>query len=512
MLLSDLFRDTSFGKVYGPKKVNIRKITDDSRKVKKGSLFVAIKGKRFDAHQFIPEVLEKGATAVVGEVEPKKSWLKQAAYIKVDNSRKALSLLASVWYGNPAKSLKVIGVTGTKGKTTVAHLIYWLLKKAGKKVGLISTIYAEISGKKYSTGLHVTNPEPLVLHKFLSLMVKRECEYAILEVTSHGLDQERVAGINFYAGILTNISHEHLDYHKTIKNYINTKAKLFEKVKVAILNKDDKFFDFFKGKIFQGAKIITYAIRNKADYKASDIQLNRLMSFDVREKAQMYRLKTRLLGEYNALNILAACALARELGISWESITSSLLSFPPLPGRLEEVKNKKGVKIYIDFAHTPDSLEKVLKLIRKIHKEKRLISVFGCAGERDILKRPLMGEISAKIADFSVFTGEDPRSEKVETIISQIEEGAKKAGAKKASLRKVKVFLQKSGHFYFKIPDRGEAIFFALEKLARPKDVVVICGKGHEKSFAINQIEYPWSDKKAVRLSLEGKILKIAKS
>src|SRR3989344_3044062 len=258
---------------------------------------------------------------------------------------------ASYYFGQPSKKLKFIGVTGTDGKSTTATLIYWIIREANKKVGLITTLGAKIGDKNYDTGFHVTTPEPIALQKFLSKMVKAGCKYAVLEVTSHGLDQSRVAGINFDVGVLTNITHEHLDYHKTWQNYRNAKALLFKEVKTAVLNRDDSSFDFIVGKISKNATIISYAIdRSNVDYFATHIDFAK-------------------------------------------DVKKALSSFKPLEGRLEKVNNKKGFGVYIDFAHTPNALEKVLCLVRKSSKG-RVIAIFGCAGERDIQKRPMMGHIS----------------------------------------------------------------------------------------------------------------------
>jgi len=374
---------------------------------------------------------------------------------------------------------------------------------------MISTVNAVIGDEVLDTGFHVTNPEPLALQKFLSHMVGADCEYAVLEVTSHGLDQERVAGINFEMGILTNITHEHLDYHKTFDAYKEAKAKLFKSVNTAILNKDDESFDFIKKTLRQTTQLLTYSLKSKADYTASPLHLNEAMRFAVNIGKEKYKITSNLVGRYNALNLLAAIAAARRLDISWESIQQTLASLPQLPGRLEKVENDKGINIYIDFAHTPDSLENVLMLLRKRHKG-RVISIFGCAGERDVLKRPMMGKISVKLADASIFTAEDPRSEDVNKIIREILKGAKKTNAKEIELNQYDDSNHRSRkRVYIRIPERGEAISFAIQKLAEKDDVVVIFGKGHEKSMVYNGVEYDWSDKEAVEVALKGGVKEI---
>ncbi len=430
-------------------------ITDDSRKVRKGSLFVAIKGEHTDANKFIPDAIKKGAMAIVSEKEPEKEWLKKVEYIQVKDAREKLSSLASEFYGNPSKKLKVIGVTGTDGKTTTSHMIYEILKKAGKKVGLISSISAP--------GLHVTSPEPLELQKLLAKMVKEGLEYVVLETTSHGIAQSRVEGIKYDIAVLTNITHEHLDYHKTFESYRDTKLKLFLSAKTSILNKDDKSYSYFNKRI-KGEKI-TYPLDEEVH--------------------------TNLPGSYNLQNAHAAAAVGRKLGISWKVIHAALANMKPPKGRLEKITNEKGINIFIDFAHTPNALREVLTLLNK-QKTGKLIVVFGCAGERDHKKRPMMAKIATDIADISVFTAEDPRSEKIENILSHMEKGVENRNSK-----------------YHKVTERGEAITYAITKLAQKGDTVVITGKAHEKSMAYNGVEYPWSDFKAVKLALNGKILEI---
>lgn len=430
-------------------------ITDDSRKVKKGSLFVAIKGEKVDAYNFIPEAIKKGAVVVVSEREPKKEWLKKVEYIKVKDAREVLSDLASEFYGNPSEKLFVIGVTGTDGKTTTSHMIYEILKYASKKVSLISTIT--------SPGLHVTSPEPLILHKLLSDLVKKNVKYVVLEVTSHGIAQKRVASVRFDMAILTNITHEHLDYHKTFKDYRDTKLKLFLNAKTSILNKNDENYSYFDRSI-KGKKI-TYPLSEE--------------------------IHTNLPGSYNLENAHAAAAVGRELGVSWKDIHAALTSMEPPKGRLEKIKNKKDIDIYIDFAHTPNALKNVLTLLDR-QKKRNLVVVFGCAGERDTKKRPMMAKIATDIADSTIFTAEDPRSEDVNAIFEDMLAG---------------ITNETAG--FVKIPERGEAIYYALNKTAKKGDTVLITGKGHERSMSYNGVEYPWSDHKAVDYALKGKILKI---
>jgi len=456
-------------------------ISDDSRKVKKGYLFVAIKGETVNGHNFINEAIKKGAVCVVGEADLK---IKGATYIKVADSRAALSLLAQAWYGNPSRKLKVIGVTGTDGKTTTANIIYWILKKAGYKVGLISSVSAKIGDKEYDTGFHVTNPEPLPLQKFLKKMVDLKSEYAVLEVTSHGLDQKRVFGMDFEISVLTNITHEHLDYHKTFDAYLKTKIKLFANSKIAALNKEDSSYNTVRKLLPNSVKVIPYGL----DSLAGDVR-NAVL--------------TRFPEKYNQLNSSAAITAAKLVGVNEEQLIQSIKSFPQVPGRMEKIPNTKGIGIYVDFAHTPNALASVLASLKNSTKGK-LIAVFGCAGERDSKKRPMMAEISTRLADVSIFTAEDPRSEDINKIIVQMVKGVVSYKAKEIGTNNLHDIYHVSGkHCLIRIPERGEAIFYAINKVAKIGDTVVICGKGHEKSMAYDHTEYPWSDYEAVKMALK---------
>jgi UDP-N-acetylmuramoyl-L-alanyl-D-glutamate--2,6-diaminopimelate ligase len=471
MKLENLLKPLEDYKIFGPSNIEVSSLLADSRDSKRGGLFVAVAGLTVDGHQFIPDAISRGVTVVVGEKKPRKTWLDKVTYIKVPNSRRALGLLASAWCGYPSRKLKVIGVTGTDGKTTTATLIYWILKEAGKKAGLISTVSAKIGEKEFETGLHVTNPEPLKLQEFLAKMVQKKCEYVVLEVTSHGLDQERVAGIKFDVGVLTNITHEHLDYHKSWQAYRRAKARLFGEVSLAVLNKDDKSFNYISRFVSKKGKIVSYALKKAADLNLEDVVLSG---------------KTKLLAEYNLENALAAVVVARELGVSEKDIKTALSSFKLPTGRLEKINEGQDFDVYIDFAHTPNALEKVLSHLKKETKG-RIITVFGSAGERDKEKRFLMGEVAARLADVSIFTAEDPRTEDIHEILDQMAQGAKKAGG-----------------VFVRIPLRGEAIVYGLS-IARKGDTVVIAGKWHEKSMSYDGVEHPWSDKIITRDALRGK-------
>ena len=371
---------------------------------------------------------------------------------------------ACIYFGFPSKKLTVIGVTGTDGKTTTSHMIYEILKSANKKVSLISSIHAQIGEKTYDTGFHVTTPDPVALQKFLRKVVNSDSECLVLEVTSHGLDQNRIFGVDFDFAVLTNITHEHLDYHKSFENYILAKARLFKGVKVSILNLDDPTFSKIK-KLANG-KIITYSIGKKADFAPKN-----------------FPLKLKIPGEYNLSNALCAAALATQVGISKKIITKALNNFQGVKGRMEEVDMGQDYQVKVDFAHTPNGLKQALKTLKSRIKGQgsRVIAVFGAAGERDKLKRPKMGKIAAIYADICVLTAEDPRSEKVEDICWQIARGLVRSG-------------KKEGSDFYQIYDRQKAIEFAV-KLAKPGDIVVCFGKK----------EYPWDEFKSVERAITKK-------
>jgi len=395
--------------------------------------------------------------------------------------------VATAFYGFPAKSLTVIGITGTSGKTTTAHLIYGILALAGEKVSIISSVNAIINGKTYDTGFHVTTPNPIQLQRFMREATNGGSKYIIIEMTSHAIDQYRVWGTSVDIALVTNITHEHLDYHKTFDKYKEIKAKILARAKYCILNKDDPTFNFLKKK--SNGEIWTFSIDGQADVTASTISL-----------------KSGLLGRFNLANCLAAATVGKILKIDEEIISKAISGFLGVPGRMEEVKNPNNMRIIIDFAHKPDALLAALEAAREI-TEKKLIVVFGCAGGRDKLKRPMMGEIAAQNADFTVLTAEDPRTEDVRKIIDEIARGCLKEKIKEADRVDKEPKILKNGMKYFwRIPDRQEAINFAVRKLASSGDLVLICGKGHEKSMCWGNIEHPWDEFKAVRKALYGTV------
>lgn len=401
------------------------------------------------------------------------------------------SIWAVVRNKYPTRNLKVIGVTGTDGKTTTTHLIYSILQKKKLPVAMVSTVAAFLGKKEIDTGFHVTTPDARFLQPLLKKFVEKRVKYLVLETTSHGLDQHRVLGCNFSVGVLTNITHEHLDYHQTFEKYRKTKAKLFKKVKEAVLNKDDPSFSFIKEKTNPKARIITYSLKEKAGIKTKKIKLTPSgMTFQVFQGKKNYLVKTSLIGHHNVANILAAIGATRMIGIPWDDILTALEEFSGVPGRMETIDENQNFSVLVDFAHTPKALEETLKAFKSFKtKDNKLIVVFGCAGERDYLKRPKMGKIAIKQADCVVLTAEDPRTENVNEIIAKIAVGCREAGGKE----------DKNFFFY---PDRQKAINFAIWKLAKKNDIVVICGKGHEKSMCFGKKEVPWSDQKAAKKAL----------
>lgn len=379
----------------------------------------------------------------------------------------------NLFYFFPSRGMHVIGVTGTDGKTTTSFLIYQILKSVHRKVSLVATTGAFICGRKIDTGLHTTSPRPRILQKFIFRSRLCGTKYLVLEVTSHGLDQNRFWGISFDVAILTNITHEHLDYHKTFHHYLLAKSRLFNNARVGFINKGYReFADFIKRK------------RGKLKFY-SPVSLPEKLRKAVFERFEE---------NYNRENAAAAVLACLELGLEQDEIADGLLKAETPEGRLDFIQNDKGLKIVVDFAHTPNALENILAYLSAKKGKGKLIIVFGSAGERDRTKRPLMGRVASSLADIIVLTAEDPRSESVADINRQIKSGIKK--------KDVKVI---------EIENRGEAIYYTLNKLAKRGDTIVICGKGHERSMAISGKEYDWSDRKAVEKALVGECLDYGK-
>lgn len=403
------------------------------------------------------------------------------------------AIIANVFYGFPSHKLQVIGVTGTDGKTTVINLIASALKHAGLKVSFLSTINAEIGSQKYGTGLHTTTPSPFLLQRLLRKMVKAGSEYAVLEVTSHGLDQFRTWGIRFETAVITNIKPEHLDYHKTYEAYLQAKAKLFTAALVSVLNIDDESYERLAKLNHQ--KIITYGLSREADIWAEQIKESLTgTEFVVHLPGGGGRVKTSLPGKFNVYNVLAAVAVGLAYQIPFSNITQGLEAVKAIGGRIEFLEEGQDFLAMIDFAHTPNALEKLLSFLRP-KVSGRIIIVFGAAGERDRTKRPAMGAVADKYADIVIITREDNRSEKAEDICQDIAEGLKHKKFKES---------------LFIIPDRREAIKFGLNK-AKKGDLVVATGKGHEQSLNIDGTEHPWDDRQVMKEELRKLVSSIKK-
>lgn len=403
-----------------------------------------------------------------------------------------VAFLAALIFRFPARKLKVVGITGTDGKTTTVNLTYHVLNQVGLKVGMISTLSAKIGTKTYETGFHVTTPSAFAIQKYLRKMVDQGVEYAVIEVTSHGLDQNRVAFIPFYIGLITNVTQEHLDYHKSFKQYLLTKAKILSKVKYRVLNAEDLCFE--KLKMLGSGQLVTFGGQG-SDYFGEQIDsFDELSQYIIHYKTKQKQLKTlsvssSLIGEFNLLNILASFAVGKLFGLEDKKLISALATFPGVEGRMQEIKEGQDFRVFIDFAHTPKSIELALRTLKKITKNK-LICVFGAAGERDPSKRTLMGQLAAQNADLLILTSEDPRSENPIKIIEQIAKGVEKEGGR----LNIK---------YWKIVDRAEAIRLAVGNLASSGDTVAVLGKGHEKSMNIGGKEYAWSDHEQIKKALD---------
>jgi len=410
------------------------------------------------------------------------------------------SFFYNLKYGFPSKKLTLIGITGTDGKTTTCTLINEILKQSGLKTGLITTIGAKIGDKEIDTGFHTTTPDPSLLQKIFADMVKAGITHVVCEVTSHALDQYRFLGCKFEVSGITNTSREHLDYHKNIESYIQTKAKLFSVSKSAILNKDDQSFDIIKKQIKIPFK--TFSIKKTSDYQAQKIKLDSdSLSFHV--NGQKFTTDSNY--EYQVYNILLAAAICYKLGISSEIIQQVIKNFPETKGRREEVQNELKFKTIIDFAHTPFALESSLSSLKKTNQGNTIV-IFGATGGRDQNKRPIMGEIVSKLANIALITSDDTRNEKIENINKQIISGIEQKKSELIDYQEIKnkkqiqkvLELSKKKFIYFNIPNRQDAFNLAI-KLAQPNDVVIACGKGHETTILHGHTEYPWSEAEAFR-------------
>ena len=466
-------------KAKGDLDVEIKGISSNSKELKEGDLFVAIKGFEVDGHKFVNDAIEKGASAIIIEEGcDLKSFNvpKELSVVMAKDTRKALAIVSSNFYGNPSKKFKLIGVTGTKGKTTTTFMIKEILEKAGKKVGLIGTIATYINGKKIKDSDRTT-PESLELQQLFSQMVKEGVEVVVMEVSSQSLKLHRVDGCEFDIVLFTNFSEDHIspNEHLDMEDYFNSKLKLFEMCKVGIVNTDDLHGAKIP-KLFPDSQITTYGIDNYANVLAKDITItNSYVDFRVKITDRNERVKTCIPGRFSVYNSLAAICVAQKFGVTSEVVKQALLEVR-VPGRSEMVDNKLEIPIMIDYAHSPESLQNILQAVKSYTRGK-VISVFGCGGDRDSGKRPVMGEISGRIADFTFITSDNPRTENPEKIVEQIEEGMKKTKGK-----------------YKVVVDRVEAIKEAIQ-MATKRDIIVLAGKGHEPYQEINGVKHPFDER-----------------
>ncbi|MFC2063686.1 UDP-N-acetylmuramoyl-L-alanyl-D-glutamate--2,6-diaminopimelate ligase [Chloroflexota bacterium] len=474
----------------------ISRITADSREVIPGALFVACPGASFDGHDFIEQAVAAGASAIVGEKEIEGL---SVPYIKTDNSREKLAYLAAAFYGNPSSNLIMIGVTGTDGKTTTSNILHNILEVAGFKAGLISTVNAVFGDQELDTGFHVTTPDSPQVQYYLSLMLEAGITHVVLETTSHGWEQYRVDACDFDIGIVTNVTHEHLDQHGSYHNYLAAKGRLFESLaasddkglgvkKLAILNKDDSSYKYLIG--VTKVETSTYGFDPGAEYVISEIAMDGMeLNFNIRHpNNDCTEIKTRMVGLYNSLNCAAAFAVAVEgLRIDPSVAAKGIYSTSSIPGRMERIDCGQDFSAFVDFAHTPNALKNTLQTARQL-TNRNVITIFGSAGLRDKEKRRMMAEISTSFADLSIFTAEDPRTESLNAILDEMADGAKNNGAAR-------------GIDFWCEPDRREAIRKGV-KLAKPGDILIVCGKGHEQSMCFGTTEYPWDDRTALRAAL----------
>jgi UDP-N-acetylmuramoyl-L-alanyl-D-glutamate--2,6-diaminopimelate ligase len=521
--LKHLFIDFPFSHPSDIPDIPISGVAIDSRIVKPGNLFVAMKGGLLDGHNYIPKAIENGAVAVVGD----KAFVGQVTnlpFIGLENPRQALTYLAAAFYDWPGRKLTVIGVTGTDGKTTTTNLIHHIFLAAGIKGGMVSTVNAVIGDEVLDTGFHVTTPDAHDVQRYLAKMVEAGLTHVVLETTSHGWAQHRVDACEFDIGVVTNITHEHMDEHGNYENYRAAKARLFSSLertvakaqgnpRLAVINRDDRSFGFLNE--FIRVKQVNYGLQSDSDVRAENIEYSDSgIQFTAVSKGLRVVITSKLVGSFNISNCLAALtATIYGLGVDPEVVARGITTLEGIPGRMERIDMGQDFIAIVDFAHTPNALKVSLEAARRMlttkftesieKKEKgisvnsvfsvvkdkpRLIAVFGSAGLRDKEKRRMMAETSIELADVTVLTAEDPRTESLEGILEEMAAGARSRGGRE-------------GETFWRIPDRGEAIKFAIS-LARPGDLVISCGKGHEQSMCFGRTEYLWNDRTAMRAAL----------
>ncbi len=478
-LLNNILSQLDAKQVINESNFSIQGLAIDSRLVSNDYVFIAIQGSQVDGHAFIPKAIENGAKAVVCEVLPKE-LNPSITYIQVDNTKEKAGLITNIFYNNPSKKINLVGITGTNGKTTTATLLYNLFSSLGYKCGLISTIENKI-GQQSINATHTT-PDIIHLQKLLNEMVEAQCDYIFMEVSSHAVDQRRIAGIHFTGAVFTNLSHDHLDYHKNFQNYINAKKRFFDdldKSSFALTNIDDR-----RGNVMvqnTKAKIYTYALRKTANFKSKILE-NTLMGL------QMYLDNTefhgRLIGEFNAYNYTAIYAVAILLGIDKMEVLTHLSNLSTAEGRFDYIYSNNSQRLgIVDYAHTPDALEKVLITINDLkEKNTEVITVVGCGGDRDKTKRPIMADKACQLSEKVILTSDNPRTEDPQTIIDEMEKGVKITDKAKT----------------LSIVDRKQAIKTACA-IAKSGDIILVAGKGHEKYQEINGIKTPFDDKEILK-------------
>lgn len=482
ILLKEILYKVAIEAVKGSTEIAIGKPEFDSRKITSSDVFVAIRGSVSDGHDFIEQAITVGATAVVCDTFP-EFIVDGITYIQVKDTNKALAFMAANYFGNPSQNLKLVGITGTNGKTTVASLLYQLFKKAGFKVGLLSTVKILVDDTEYKA-THTT-PDSITINHYLKEMNDVGVEYCFMEVSSHGIHQKRTEALHFEGGVFTNLSHDHLDYHPTFAEYRDVKKKFFDhlpKSAFALVNVDDK-----NGLVMlqnSNARKLTYALKTYADYKAQILE-NQLSGLLL--KVNDNEVWVRLIGTFNAYNLLAIYGTAVELGLDSFEVLRLLSELESVSGRFQFIISTEKITAIVDYAHTPDALENVLKTINDIRtKNEQLITVVGCGGDRDKTKRPIMANIASQMSDKLIITSDNPRTENPEAIIAEMEAGVEAQNYKKT----------------IAISDRKQAIKMACQ-LANPNDIILIAGKGHETYQEIHGIRYDFDDMKIVKELLE---------
>ncbi len=508
MELKKLLEGVEIRKITGGTLKEIEGIAYHSKQVREGFLFAAIRGMEADGHRFVKEAIERGAEAVLLEEERD---IPNRTMILVPNSRRALAKISSNFYGDPSSQVRLIGITGTNGKTTTTYLLESIFIKAGFNPGVIGTISYRFGARR--TPAPNTTPESLDLQRILWEMVKDGTSHVIMEVSSHGLDLDRVFGCEFDSVIFTNLTSEHLDYHKTLEHYFESKRKLFSDYlmkghkprRFAVTNGDDPRGEEMVGGV--DLPVIRYGVSPSCKITADEVTSSfEGLSCRVKTPKGMISIHSKLIGDFNLYNILAAVAVGVGMDVPLEVLKEGVEGLEGVPGRFEKVKNEKGIHVVVDYAHTHDALEHVLLGLKRIlgrssGNDVKMITVFGCGGDRDRTKRPLMGEVAGRHSDLAILTSDNPRTEDPLAIMSEVERGLKSIPLEEHPSNEVELWRSKKG--YLRIPDRREAIRMAI-RLARPSDAVLIAGKGHEDYQIIGKKKFPFDDRVEAKEALEG--------